>query len=209
MADISDNQVLVGGQILIRMDDKIIGFANEATCSDSYGMQPITILGQLQSIAHVPTDARHVIQLNVMVLRNASLIRNNLEPQGAGNYGLYSGTDSIGGLGRSQDPSPTDLKDVTTQAQLEDALSTSLSTTTDTKSTGRAGLLRVLHGKRFDIDILTADPFSTATKKRVVRYKKCYFDSGNVRFSSNAITVHSCTFFALDRQGMLIASADS
>lgn len=93
--------VLVGGRILVKMDGKVVGFANEATCSDSYGLQPVHVLGQLQPIDYVPTDARHQIDMQMMVIKGGSLIAANLEPSGAGNFGYLSSTDaslSVGGL---------------------------------------------------------------------------------------------------------------
>lgn len=187
----SDAGVLVGGKIIIKMDEQIVGFANEATCSDSYGLQPIHVLGQLQPIDYVPTDARHQIDLNLMVIKNGSLIASNLEPASAGNFGYLSGSQAIGGL--------TGVNMGANFPSLDD---------TDTKQSDKTkkGSLRVLHGKIFDIEI--ASPLrvtnGVAQFGTVVKYKSCFFNSGTIRFNANQITVHQCTFFALDREGALV-----
>lgn len=186
-ATLAPTDVVVGGKILLKMDNKIVGFANEATCQDSYGMRPIHVIGQLQPIDYVPTEARHIIDLNVMVLRKSSLITANLEPQGAGNYGFLS---------------LADIGKVSTQEADIEGDSTTLATGNDANQ----GLLRVLHAKVFDISICmpTYDTTTSAWKyPALVTYKDCSFNSGNVRFNANQITVHQCQFVALDRSGTL------
>lgn len=184
---INDSKVLVGGKILVKMDGKYIGFANSADCSDSYGMQPIHVLGQLQPIDYVPTDARHSIDLDMMVLRDNSLIQSNLEPAGAGNYGFLSAgkTDTIGNIANGNKDLAADTEVVTAD--------------TDNK-----GKLRVLHGKTFDIEIIS--PLASGTADSIVVYENCYFNSGSVRFSANAITMHRVQFVALNRRGWLAAT---
>lgn len=187
---INDSKVLVGGKILIKMDGKYIGFANSADCSDSYGMQPIHVLGQLQPIDYVPTDARHSIDLDMMVLRDNSLIQSNLEPAGAGNYGfLNSGkADTIGNVANGN-------KDLAANTEV---------TTHDSNNKGK---LRVLHGKTFDIEIIS--PQAGGSEDSIVVYENCYFNSGSVRFSANAITMHRVQFVALNRRGWLAATPSS
>lgn len=184
---INDSKVLVGGKILIKMGGKYIGFANSADCSDSYGMQPIHVLGQLQPIDYVPTDARHSIDLDMMVLRDNSLIQSNLEPAGAGNYGFLSSgkTDTIGNVANGNKDLADD-KDTTTH------------------DLNNKGKLRVLHGKTFDIEIIS--PQASGSEDSIVVYENCYFNSGSVRFSANAITMHRVQFVALNRRGWLAAT---
>jgi len=192
MADLSNSRVLVGGKVLIKMDGRTVGFANEADCTDNYGMQPIHVLGQLQAIEYVPTVAQHSISMSVMVLRDTSLIDANLEPNGAGNFGFLSSAENT--LGSSLANTSKNMGSAT-EAQLK----------ASTKgSTGPAGALRVLHGKTFDIQIVQQYmennlPVSTP----LVTYKNCYFNSGTVRVGANAIVVHQCQFVALDRDGNL------
>lgn len=206
----SSTGVLVGGKILIRMDGKVIGFANEATCSDSYGLQPIHVLGQLQPLDYVPTEARHQIDMNLMIVKGSSLITANLEPAGAGNFGFLDssaiggGTSLVSGKNLPGGPNAgvSDTKIDTIVAPSADS-----------------GALRVLHGKVFDIDIITpagrtsastlAGAAANDTNGIVIRYKHCFFNSGSVRFNANQITVHSCSFFALDKEGAYVADSET
>lgn len=181
------SNVVVGGKVLIKLGNKVVGFAQSATCTDDYGLQAVAVLGQLQYIDYVPANATHSIDLNMMVLRNESLIRQNFEPTGAGNFGFLSGNGIIGNLSNQglDYPEPADV--------IEDKIQ---------------GGLRILHGISFDIDILM--PKSEGYNKGVpptpeilVRYKNCYYQSGTTTFSANQITSHNCKFVALDRQGWL------
>lgn len=190
------SNVLVGGKVIIRFGDKIIGFANSAACTDDYGMEMIQVLGQLQAIDYVPTRARHQIVLDTMVLRTDSLAKANMEPTGAGNFGfLSSGATWSGSIIGSLSDSARDFPDYT--------------------ATGAVGALRVLHGQSFDIEILApaieansgAQPTPSSTVYQVVKYKKCYYDNGNVTFAANRVTVKTGTFYALDRVGYLTAGA--
>lgn len=185
---VSDSKVLVGGKILVKMAGKYIGFANSADCSDSYGLQPIHVLGQLQPIDYVPTDARHSIDLDMMVLRDTSLIQANLEPTGAGNYGFLAAgkADTIGNVANATGDMPAD------------ATALKVNSTTESEQ----GAVRILHGKVFDIEIVS--PTSTSDSVSVVLYENCYFNGGSVRFNANAITMHRCQFVALNRRGWLM-----
>ena len=188
----NSSQVLVGGKILVRMDGKIVGFANSASCTDAYGLNAIHVLGQLHPVDYVPTDARHTINMNVLVMKSGSLIKANLEPTGAGSFGLLSTSASIAGT--KFDNTQQDLR-------------SSAYYKTDE---GIPGSLRVLHGKNFDIEIIAPDLDSPATKQYVVvKYKNCYYNTGSVSFSANTITVHNCQFLALYREGFLTADTTS
>ena len=192
MAELSNSRVLVGGKVLIKMDGRTVGFANEADCTDNYGMQPIHVLGQLQAIEYVPTVAQHSISMSVMVLRDTSLIDANLEPNGAGNFGyLASAENPLGGAL----PNTGKNMGTATEEQLKNS----------TKgNSGPAGALRVLHGKTFDISIVQQYMENNSPQQSVlVTYKNCYFNSGTVRVGANAIVVHQCQFVALDRDGNL------
>lgn len=200
-ARISDAGVLVGGRVLIRMDGEIVGFANEATCSDSYGLQPVHVLGQLQPIDYVPTDARHQIDLQMMVVKKGSLMSANLEPAGAGNFG-YITADSIGKVG-----SLTTGTENLSGGLVADSELAGSKIVTNRSNDAIGGALRVLHSKVFDIQIVAPKQGANNTEGIVVTYKHCFFNSGSVRFNANQITVHSCSFFALDKEGGLVADS--
>jgi len=196
MAELSNSRVLVGGKVLIKMDGRTVGFANEADCTDNYGMQPIHILGQLQAIEYVPTVAQHSISMSVMVLRDTSLIDANLEPNGAGNFGYLASAENT--LGSALANTSKNMGNAT-EAELRNNVK---------GNTGSAGALRVLHGKTFDIEIVQQYMQDNSTKtSTLVTYKTCYFNSGTVRVGANAVVVHQCQFVALDRSGTLSNSS--
>jgi len=196
MAELSNSRVLVGGKVLIKMDGRTVGFANEADCTDNYGMQPIHILGQLQAIEYVPTVAQHSISMSVMVLRDTSLIDANLEPNGAGNFGFLAAANNPIGSALSN---TAQNMGTATEEQLKSSVK---------GNTGPTGALRVLHGKTFDIEISQQYMENNAPKSTaLVTYKNCYFNSGTVRVGANAIVVHQCQFVALDRDGTLSNSS--
>lgn len=151
------------------------------------------MLGQLQAIEYVPTHARHEISCTLMVLKNDSLAKRNLEPTGAGNFGfLASGT--IGLTGGGKDYSGTAGSDANTA-------------NTNTGLAANSGLLRELHGKTFDIKIVDASAGTTGTT--LVEYTSCYFASGDLDVQSNRVLMHNVTFYALDRKGTLSNTVSS
>lgn len=195
----ANSQVLVGGKVLLRIDNKIVGFANSATCSDDYGLEPVNVLGQLQAIDYVPTRAQHRIELDIMVLRNDSLIKANIIPAAAGNFGYLNKGNALADVIGDVNSMPTDLPAV-----------------------GAEGSLRVLHGIPVDIDILvpplpgqvtsTAGVAGTTPQSYVpvvVTYKNCYYDSGSVQFQSNRVIGNRCVFYALDRRGWTMGTPQS
>ena len=194
-SDDNSSQVLVGGKILIKMDQKIVGFANRAECSDSYGLQPIHVMGQLHPVDYVPSDARHTINMNVLVLKRASLIQSNLEPAASGSFGLLKATNAISG---------------TNFQGIEKDLGTSVEYGTEGSPGSVQGALRVLHGKSFAIEIIAPDIDNPELNQfTVVRYRNCFYNSGSVSFSANTITMHNCQFFALYREGWLTGNRTS
>lgn len=190
---LSKSNVLVGGKVVLYMDDLPIGFAQAARCRDDYALEPIQVLGQLQAIEYVPTHARHEISCTLMVLKNDSLAKRNLEPTGAGNFGfLASGT--IGLTGGAKDFSGLAGSDANTA-------------NTSTGLAANSGLLRELHGKTFDIKIVDASAGTTGTT--LVEYTSCYFASGDLDVQSNRVLMHNVTFYALDRKGTLSNTVSS
>ena len=189
MADVSDNNVLVGSKVLIRMDGNVVGFAQSARCTDNYRYIPIHIMGQLQAVEYVPTTAMHEIVLTSMVMRNDSLTRHNLEPWGAGSYGYVSTSgDNIGGIkGR------TGTYKKFTQ---------NLTTTKDAQPNG--GTLTLIDNSRITIGITDA-----ATGKNIVQYEKCFYAAGGFSISANNIIGHQVTFYSILKVGQLDALGDT
>ena len=189
---LSGSNVLVGGKVLIMMDGYIVGFANSAQCSDSYNLVPVHIIGQLQAIEMVPTNATHSITLSLMVMRNDGLTRRNLEPVGAGSYGYLADGLNIGEIkGLSSSFSTT------TEAARQTNIQTS-SKQTD------GGQLVAMDGKAFNIAIIDGK-----TGKAVVEYVRCYFAQGSFTISANQVIGHSVTFLALDKRGQWDGGSDA
>ena len=99
--------VRTGGKVVIYMDGYPIAFAQSARFRDDYGLEPVHVIGQLQTIEYVPMHARHEITISLLVLRNASLSKLGLEPASAGSFGLLRAGGGAGVLGdgfAAQDP---------------------------------------------------------------------------------------------------------
>ena len=171
-----------GNRVLIKMDNVIIGYATSARCSDDYGLEPVHVLGQLQCLEYIPTHARHTISCSLVVMKHQSLMKSNLEPTGAGSYGNLA-TTGIGAGATPTDPQGSYNGNYPYQ---------------ETNANPAPGALRILHGKTFDIEIVDQE-----TNTTMVKYKKCYFASGDLEVGANRIMMHNVTFYALDRQGTL------
>lgn len=91
--------VRTGGKVVIYMDGFPIAFAQSARFRDDYGLEPVNVIGQLQTIEYVPMHARHEITISVLVLRNVSLSKLGLEPTGAGSFGLLKAGGGRNALG--------------------------------------------------------------------------------------------------------------
>lgn len=196
----ASSQVLVGGKVLLRMDGKLIGFANRATCEDDYSLEAIHIIGQLQAIDYVPTRASHRIELDMMVLRGDSLEKANIAPVAAGNFGFLDPVTNMGPTVGAVNSMKRDIGPV-----------------------GADGSLRVLHGLPIDIDIIvpelpssvtgtggngltTSGSIAAQTVPVVVSYKMCFYDRGSLQFEANRVIGRRCTFYALDRRGWGMAT---
>lgn len=83
--------VKTGGKVIIMLDDIPLAFAQSARFRDDYGLEPVHIIGQLQTIEYVPMHARHEIQISTLVVRNTSLSEMGLEPATAGSFGHFDG----------------------------------------------------------------------------------------------------------------------
>lgn len=190
---LSGTNVLVGGKVLIMMDGYIVGFANSAQCSDSYNLVPVHIIGQLQAIEMVPTNATHSITLSLMVMRNDGLTRRNLEPVGAGSYGYLADGDNIGGITGLA----SSYGDATAEATRQTNIATSV-------KADNGGQLVAMDGKAFNIAIIDGK-----TGKAIVEYVRCYFAQGSFTISANQVIGHSVTFLALDKRGQWDAESDT
>jgi len=170
--------VRTGGKVVIYMDGYPIAFAQSARFRDDYGLEPVHVIGQLQTIEYVPMHARHEITISLLVLRNASLSKLGLEPASAGSFGLLRAGGGAGVLGdgfAAQDPPAKYYGAGVTTATTDNAslvsngYATELggksallpSEITESARTPMAGpngaqdhnIWRVIHSKVFDIEV--------------------------------------------------------
>lgn len=196
---LSQTKVLSGGKVLIKMDGRVVGFANSMSCSDSYNLQPIHVIGQLEPLEFVPTAATHQIQMQTIMMRNDSLVRHNLEPMTVGGYGfLNNNGDNIGQVTGSIGSykligAGTNNENTANYEKLKSSV--------QQKSGGQ---LSVIDGKTFTIAVTDAE-----TQKNIVEYLSCYCTGGSFTVGQNSIIGHSVQFVALDRRGQLDASNDA
>lgn len=196
---LSQTKVLSGGKVLIKMDGRVVGFANSMSCSDSYNLQPIHVIGQLEPLEFVPTAATHQIQMQTIMMRNDSLVRHNLEPMTVGGYGfLNNNGDNIGEVTGSIGSykligAGTNNENTANYEKLKSSVQQK-----------NGGQLSVIDGKTFTIAVTDAE-----TQKNIVEYLSCYCTGGSFTVGQNSIIGHSVQFVALDRRGQLDAANDA
>ena len=172
--------VRTGGKVVIYMDNYPIAFAQSARFRDDYGLEPVNVIGQLQTIEYVPMHARHEITISVLVLRGTSLSKLGLEPTGAGSFGLLQaggGKKTLGDGFMEMDPSSAYYnKQVSeygktskdTAADNDDLLPASDVGTTRNIISGPdsskdlSQVWRVIHSKVFDIEVKDAQLYTGA-----------------------------------------------
>jgi len=201
MAKIWDTGVRTGGKVLLKMDDKVIGFAQSARFRDDYGLEPVHIVGQLQTIEYVPMHARHEIQMSVLVVRNTSLAAMGLEPGSAGSFGLIPTADAAA-LGSSGSILTANPQKKGTDNSWENILKNANITNKD-----GAAPYRVLAQKVFNIEVVDAQYTSaqaasdTFTGSIICRYLNCFFAGGDLSVDANRVLMHNVTFYAQDKDG--------
>ncbi|NDG65735.1 MAG: hypothetical protein EBY23_02220 [Actinobacteria bacterium] len=202
MAKIWDTGVRTGGKVLLKMDNKVIGFAQSARFRDDYGLEPVHIVGQLQTIEYVPMHARHEIQMSVLVVRNTSLAAMGLEPGSAGSFGLIPTTDAaqLGGGGSIVGANPS-------KKGTDNSWNKILANADITSTSDGAAPYRVLAQKVFNIEVVDAqytaeqaalDSFDGSI---ICRYLNCFFAGGDLSVDANRVLMHNVTFYAQDKDG--------
>ena len=168
--------VRTGGKVVIYMDGFPIAFAQSARFRDDYGLEPVNVIGQLQTIEYVPMHARHEITISVLVLRNVSLSKLGLEPTGAGSFGLLAAGGGRAALGdgyMAMDPGAAMYNKLAqpygpstgTAADNYDLLPTSDNSERTTVNGPDATkdfsqVWRVIHSKVFDIEVKDAQLYT-------------------------------------------------
>jgi len=202
MAKIWDTGVRTGGKVLLKMDNKVIGFAQSARFRDDYGLEPVHIVGQLQTIEYVPMHARHEIQMSVLVVRNTSLAAMGLEPGSAGSFGLIPTADAaaLGSSGSILTANPAKNGNIANSWEkiLKDP---------HIINADGAAPYRVLAQKVFNIEVVDAQYTSaqaasdTFSGSIICRYLNCFFAGGDLSVDANRVLMHNVTFYAQDKDG--------
>ena len=181
-AKLFNTGVRTGGKVIIYMDGYPIAFAQSARFRDDYGLEPVHVIGQLQTIEYVPMHARHEITISLLVIRNSSLSKLGLEPASAGSFGLLKagGGATVLGDGFSEMDPPSKYYNapdaVVSPLTTSDTPSPVYGSTTATTGgnvllPGRKivpmpdaarsqNIFRVLHGKVFDIEVKDSQIYS-------------------------------------------------
>jgi len=211
MAKLWDTGVRTGGKVLLKMDNAVIGFAQSARFRDDYGLEPVHIVGQLQTIEYVPMHARHEIQMSVLVVRNTSLAAMGLEPGSAGSFGLIpdSVSSQLGASGSIVGSSPSRTGATNSWDQTLPGLANpAASLGNPTLLSDKAAPYRVLHQKVFDIEVVDAQ-YNTAAEASngtfaghvIAKYINCFFAGGDLSVDANRVLMHNVTFYAQDKDG--------
>lgn len=192
--------VKTGGKVIIMLDDIPLAFAQSARFRDDYGLEPVHIIGQLQTIEYVPMHARHEIQISTLVVRNTSLISMGLEPATAGSFGHFDGTSGQAlGAGIVKSTPTVWSNFLPTNAGLGDTYPDYTSSATADRN-----IFTVLHTKVFDICVMdaeftTKDDANNHRLKPLLWYENCFFAGGDVSVDANRTLVHNVTFYAQNK----------
>ena len=73
MASINQ-RVKTGNRFNIQFDGKNIGVCKSLDMRDDYGVEPVSGIGSINVIEHVPTLARHTLTVEEVVMNTASLL---------------------------------------------------------------------------------------------------------------------------------------
>lgn len=77
----SNVQARSGNRFLLVMDGVTIGAARSARLSSDYGPEPLSGIGDIHVLEHVPTMARHSVSVAQMVIKKRSLLALGLVPE--------------------------------------------------------------------------------------------------------------------------------
>lgn len=70
-----------GNRVIIALDGKQIGTMKSVRMNDDYAPEPVTGIGDIHVIEHVPTVARHSLSCSYVVLNRRSLREQGVVPE--------------------------------------------------------------------------------------------------------------------------------
>jgi len=196
--------VRTGNKVVLKFGDTAIAFAQSARFQDDYGLEPVHVIGQLQTIEYVPMHARHQIQVSLLVVKGSSLSALGFEPASAGSYGVLAGNagSQIQDGTVPMDPAFADYS----AAGLIPGGANTLSGKFE-EDIKKTKFLRAIHQKVFDIVVYDSSVDGDGTKitstagqlTPLVHYKNCFFASGDLAVDANRVLMHNATFMAQDK----------
>lgn len=83
-------KVRSANHIEIKVDGQTVGLMQSVRCSDDYGLEPVSGVGSIKVVEHVPTVARHSLSISFAVLRRDLLLDMGFVPK--------NGEDALRGL---------------------------------------------------------------------------------------------------------------
>jgi len=83
-------QVRTANHVKILLDGQTIGIMQNLRGSDDYGLEPVSGVGDIHVIEHVPTVARHQVSVSFAALRRDLLVNHGFVPE--------NGTGALRGL---------------------------------------------------------------------------------------------------------------
>lgn len=69
----TNQKARTGNRVLIYMDEQLVGVAQSVRPNDDYGLDPLSGIGDIHVLEHVPTMARHSISVQQMTLDTGTL----------------------------------------------------------------------------------------------------------------------------------------
>jgi hypothetical protein len=73
-------QVETANQIVLQFDGRPVGLVQNLDCTEEYGIEPATGIGDIHVLEYVPTVARYNLSISVIALRKNSLRSQDILP---------------------------------------------------------------------------------------------------------------------------------
>ncbi|MBT3196817.1 MAG: hypothetical protein HN842_05260 [Gammaproteobacteria bacterium] len=71
-------QAMSGNSITVKLNDKTVGVVQSITGQDDYAHEPLSGIGDIHPEEHVPSMARHAINVEEMVLHSRSMLQSGV-----------------------------------------------------------------------------------------------------------------------------------
>lgn len=161
---------MTGNRIIVKFGGDVIGMVQDLRCSDDYGLEPVSGIGDIHIVEYVPTMARHTLHVSQMVLSKGSILANR---------GVAKNANDM-------------LKGLVVDFEIWDR---GAGVATSENISGLGTMYFGDGGFDPNYDNL---PNSDFTSKLIRKYRNCYYGGGDWEFRKHAIMVTSATYYATD-----------